>query len=122
MKPISFLPAFACLMFTGCVPFKVQVGRHTEGIVHSKDTGAPVAGAQVMYKGHSSTAVMTGEDGKFVLERATVTKWLVPIPADYFGWQWHPLKVRADGYQTLTLEQSPKEPVDPIQIELSPKK
>jgi hypothetical protein len=77
-------------------------------------------GAQVMYKGHPGTAVVTGEDGRFVLEHATVTRWLVPVPADYFGWVWHPLTVRAEGEQTLTFVQTAQEPATPNLIELVP--
>ena len=112
------LLAMACLLFVGCVPFKVEVGRHTDGTVVSKDTRMPIVGAQVMYKGHPGTVVVTGADGRFSLERATVTKWLIPIPSDHFGWQWHSLKVRADGYRTLAFHQTREEPKKPLLIEL----
>jgi hypothetical protein len=120
MKLASTLLSLVCILFVGCVPFKVQIGRHTDGTVVSQGTRKPIAGAEVMYKGHSITKVLTGEDGRFVLEQATVTKWLVPIPADYFGWRWHPLRVRAAGYRAVTFEQPSQEPAAPLLIELPP--
>ena len=106
MKPIPILSMSASLLLVGCVPFRVEIGRQTVGTVISRDTQKQIAGAHVMYKGHPSTAVITDTEGRFVLEQATVTKWLVPIPVDYFGWSWHPLKVYAEGYRTRTFEQA----------------
>ena len=73
-----------------------------------------------MYEGYPETAVATGEDGRFVLEPAMVTKWLVPVPADYFGWVWHPLTVSAPGYRTLTFKQTQEDPTKPALIALVP--
>jgi hypothetical protein len=75
-----------------------------------------------MYKDHRHTAVATDAEGKFVLERATVRKWLAPVPTDNFGWVWHPLVVQAEGYETRTIEQAQTEQPVPVVIELSPSK
>jgi hypothetical protein len=120
MKSVSILLALNCMLVTGCVPFKIQVGRPTQGTVISKESHAGISGAQVMYKGHPKTTVVTDADGRFVLEQATVTKWLVPIPADYFGWRWHPLRVRAQGYRDITFEQASQDPAPGVVIELTP--
>jgi hypothetical protein len=120
MKLILKLVVSAGLLLAGCVPFTVGVGRHTAGTVISQETRRPIVGAEIIYEGYPKTAVATGEDGRFVLEHATVTKWLVPVPADYFGWVWHPLTVRAEGYRTRTYAQTAQEPATPILIELVP--
>lgn len=114
--------ATACLLFAGCAPFKVNIGSYTEGRVVSKENGQPVAGASVMYKGHASTTVVTDSEGRFALDRETVTKWLPLLPIDYFGWQWHPLKVRADGFKDCTFEQSRETFAKPLLVELVPSK
>ena len=117
MKSIYIL-ATGCLLLTGCAPLKVEIGRHTEGSVVSQQTREPIAGAQVMYKGHTSTAVVTSSEGRFVLDRAIVTKWLPLLPVDYFGWRWHPLKMLASGFETRTFEPSEPSPT-PVIIELT---
>jgi len=120
MKPSFVMVLAACLLVAGCVPFKVDIGRYTVGTVVSKKTQKPIAGAEVMYKGHQSTAVVTDAQGRFALDQATVTKWLVPFPVDHFGWRSHPLKVQADGYRALKFEQAKPEPARPVIIELIP--
>jgi hypothetical protein len=120
MRPFLVWLLFAWLLVVGCFPFKVDVGRYTAGTVISKQTQKPIADAEVMYKGHPNTTVLTGTNGGFALDQATVTKWLIPLPIDRFGWQWHPLKVQADGYRALTFEQTNRGPSRPVIIELVP--
>jgi hypothetical protein len=120
MKTSFVMVLPACLLAAGCAPFKVDIGRYTAGTVVSRETQKPVAGAQVMYKGHQSTAVVTDTEGRFALDQATVTKWLVLLPIDRFGWSWHPLKVQSDGYRSLTFEQTNTPPTRPVIIELIP--
>jgi len=118
MKSIYVLLT-ACLLLGGCAPFKVEIGRHTEGRIVSREKHESIARAQVMYKGHVSTAVVTNAQGRFVLEAVTVTKWLPLLPVDYFGWRWHPLEIRADGFQTRTFEQAQEPSPTPVLIELT---
>src|SRR6266404_6361494 len=107
-----------CLSLTSCAPFKVEIGRPLDGAVVDSRTNEPIQGAEVMYKGHGHTKVTTDAEGEFHLDRQQVTKWLPLIPADYFGWRWHPVLIRASGYESQVY-QPPREPESsPARIEL----
>ena len=116
---LIYICAATCLLFVGCAPFKVEIGSYTEGRVVSKESRQPVAGARVMYEGHPNTTVVTDSDGRFALDRETVTKWLPLLPIDYFGWTWHPLEVRADGFKAYWFEPRREASVKPVLIELA---
>jgi hypothetical protein len=99
---------------------KMQVGKHINGSVVDKITGAPVAGARVMYRHKSSTAVLTGTNGTFALERQFVTYWRPLLPVDYFGFYHYPLAVRAQGYKTAGYRPTAEPKPESVRIALEP--
>jgi hypothetical protein len=108
-----------CLAITGCIPVRMQVGKHYDGAVVDKGTGVPVVGAQVMYRHQPNTAVLTDARGTFTLERQSVKVWRPLLPVDYFGFYHYPLAVRAQGYAPATYEPAPSKS-ESVRIELSP--
>lgn len=120
IKDIIVISA-CCLSLTACAPFKVEIGRRFDGSVVDSRTAQPVPGAEVMYRGHAQTKVLADQNGKFHLDHQAVIKWLPLIPMDYFGWQWHPLLIRANGYKSAEYQPTREAERTPIRIDLTPK-
>jgi hypothetical protein len=109
-----------CLFVAGCIPVRMDVGKHLDGSVLDKKTGVPVIGAHVMYRHHSGTAVLTDRNGAFTLERQKLKLWLPLLPIDYFGYYHFPLSVRAERYGPQIYRPTPQRQPQTVRIELSP--
>jgi len=112
------LLTISCCSLTGCIPVRMQVGKHIDGRVVDKRTGAPIAGAEVLYRHKSSTAVLTDRNGAFAIERQAVTCWVPLLPVDYFGFYHYPLAIRAQGYKSEAYQPSPGPTPESTRIEL----
>src|SRR5437773_2505414 len=99
MRPPRIMLLISCLSLTGCIPVRMQVGKHIDGTVVDKKTGVPIAGAEVLYRHKASTAVLTDTNGAFAIERQVVRYWARLLPVDYFGFRHYRLAMRADGYK-----------------------
>jgi hypothetical protein len=108
------------LLLAGCIPVRMDVGHRIDGRIIDKTTDAPIAGAQVMYRRHPSTAVLTDGSGRFTLERQQLKLWLPMLPVDYFGYYSYPLSVRAEGYRSQTYHPAPRHEPESIEFKLLP--
>jgi hypothetical protein len=100
----------------------MQVGKHIDGTVVDKKTGAPIAGAEVLYRHKSNTAVLTDTNGAFAIERQVVTYWAPLLPVDYFGFYHYPLVIHAQGYKSGAYQPSPQTKAESVRIELKAKR
>ena len=67
---------------TGCVHRTVFETPYVSGSVLDSSTGSPVGGASVMIEGRTDTAVVTTEDGAFLLAPITHNALLPALPID----------------------------------------
>ncbi|HZR20713.1 MAG TPA: hypothetical protein VFE51_25760 [Verrucomicrobiae bacterium] len=118
MRHLRVLLTISCCSLTGCIPVRMQVGKHIDGTVVDKRTGAPIVGAEVLYRHKSSTAVLTDTNGAFAIDRQVVTYWAPVLPVDYFGFYHYPLAIRAQGYKSKAYQPSPRPTPESARIEL----